>query len=75
MTDPTKSISTRRFLPPHPTDAVSLVAGLVFLGVVGNWALLETGLLAAASLTWLIPVTLVLAGLVGLLVTWRAERS
>jgi len=49
----------------HDTDIVSLVAGLLFLGVVGSWALEEVNVLPG-SRGWLLPLVLVAAGLIGL---------
>ena len=50
----------------HSSDIVSLVAGLIFLGVAGTWALGRADLLPG-SRGWLLPVVLVAAGLAGLL--------
>jgi hypothetical protein len=50
----------------HNSDIVSLVAGLIFLGVAGTWALERADLLPG-SRGWLLPVILVAAGIAGLL--------
>lgn len=50
----------------HDTDIVSLVAGLLFLGVVGAWAL-DGFVWLPGSRGWLLPIVLVAAGVVGLL--------
>jgi hypothetical protein len=50
----------------HPLNVSYLVVGLVFLGLAGSWALHETGVVDLAEVRWLFPVTLVVAGLVGL---------
>lgn len=50
----------------HPLNVSYLVVGLVFLGLAGSWALHETGVVDLAQVRWLFPVTLVVAGLVGL---------
>lgn len=50
----------------HPTDTVSLVAGLLFLGIVGIWALDRSGLDPGAH-TWILPELLIAIGVVGLL--------
>lgn len=53
----------------HPLSVTHLVAGLVFLGIATSWLLRETGALAADATGWFLPLTLVLAGAVGL-VAW-----
>ena len=50
----------------HPLNVSYLVVGLVFLGLAGSWALHETGVVDLAEVRWRFPVTLVVAGLVGL---------
>lgn len=50
----------------HPLNVSYLVIGLAFLGIAGSWALRETGVIDAGSVGWLIPLTLVVAGGVGL---------
>ncbi len=50
----------------HDTDVVSLVAALLFLGIVGSWALDRSALLPGSK-GWLLPLVLVAAGVVGLL--------
>jgi len=50
----------------HPVRVGHLVVGLVFLGLAGSWALLETDLVGLETLAWLAPTTLVVAGVVGL---------
>jgi hypothetical protein len=57
----------------HNSDIVSLVAGLIFLGVAGMWALGRIDLLPG-SRGWLLPLVLVAAGVAGLL-TARPRRS
>lgn len=49
----------------HPLNVSYLVVGLVFLGIAGSWALREIGLIDLSEITWLLPATLVAAGLVG----------
>jgi hypothetical protein len=51
----------------HPVNIAHLVMGLVLLGAVGVWALVEGGVVANDDLRWLLPVPWVLAGGVGLL--------
>ncbi len=50
----------------HPLNVSYLVVGLVFLGISGSWALRTSGVVDTAELQWLIPLTLVAAGVVGL---------
>ena len=50
----------------HPLNVSYLVVGLVFLGVAASWALREAGVVDIAEVKWLFPVTLVLAGGIGL---------
>jgi len=50
----------------HPLNVSYLVVGLVFLGLAGSWALREAGVIDLGEVRWLFPVTLVAAGLVGL---------
>jgi hypothetical protein len=50
----------------HPLNVSYLVIGLVFLGLAGSWALREAGVVDLAEVTWLFPLTLVVAGVIGL---------
>ena len=50
----------------HPLNVSYLVTGLVFLGVAGSWGLHQIGLVDVAGIRWLLPLTLVVAGVVGL---------
>ncbi len=50
----------------HALNVSYLVVGLVFLGLAGSWALREAGVVDLAEVRWLFPLTLVVAGLVGL---------
>ena len=50
----------------HPLNVTNLVVGLVFLGLAGSWALQEAGAVDFDQLRWLLPLTLVVAGVVGL---------
>jgi len=50
----------------HPLNVSYLVVGLVFLGIAGSWALRAADLVNPGQLDWLFPLTLVVAGVVGL---------
>lgn len=50
----------------HPLNAGYLVVGLVFLGLAGSWALRQANVIDLAEVRWLLPLTLVAAGLVGI---------
>jgi uncharacterized membrane protein len=50
----------------HPLNVSYLVVGLVFLGLAASWALKEAGVVDLAEVRWLFPLTLVLAGVIGL---------
>jgi hypothetical protein len=55
----------------HPLNVSYLVVGLVFLGLAGSWALREAGVIDLGEVRWLLPLTLVVAGVVGLVaVAW-----
>jgi hypothetical protein len=58
----------------HPVNFSYLVVGLVFLGLAGSWALRESGLVDLGGLRWLLPLTLIVAGVVGL-VAFAARRN
>jgi hypothetical protein len=51
----------------HPLNVSYLVVGLVFLGISGIWALRAAGVVDTDQLGWLLPLTLVGAGTVGVL--------
>jgi len=50
----------------HPVNVSYLVVGLVFLGIAGSWALRESGVVDVGEFQWLLPLTLVMAGVIGL---------
>lgn len=50
----------------HPVNVSYLVVGLVFLGIAGSWALRESGVVDVGEVQWLFPLTLVTAGVIGL---------
>ena len=51
----------------HPVNVGHLVMGIAFLGLVGVWALIQSGIVDHADVRWLLPGPRVLAGLGGLL--------
>lgn len=53
----------------HDTDVTSLVFGLIFLGVAGTWALVQTELLSLHDLSLVGPAVLIGAGIIGLAAT------
>ncbi len=60
----------------HPLNVTYLVMGLIFLGLSGSWALREAGVIDLGQVRWLLPLTLVVAGVVGLLaLAARSRRS
>lgn len=50
----------------HPLNVSYLVLGLIFLGLAGSWALRESGVIDLGGIQWLLPLTLVVAGAIGL---------
>ncbi len=58
---------------PHPTDVVSLVFGLVFLGGAGLWMVYLVSDLTL-PLGWLFAVTLIAIGAIGLFAAVRPGR-
>lgn len=50
----------------HPLNVSYLVVGLVFLGVAGSWGLHQIGVVDVSGVGWLLPLTLVVAGVIGL---------
>lgn len=53
----------------HAVNVLHLVFGVAFLGMVANWALIESGAVSAHGLRWLLPVPWVAAGAAGLIAT------
>ena len=51
----------------HPAHVGHLVMGLAFAGLVGIWAVIQTGNVAAGDVRWLLPLPWVFAGAAGLL--------
>lgn len=56
----------RDVMRTHPLNVSYLVVGLVFLGLAGSWALRASGVVDLGEAEWLLPLTLVVAGGVGL---------
>ena len=50
----------------HPLNVSYLVLGLAFLGIAGSWALHQQGVIGSDDAEWLLPLTLVIAGAIGL---------
>lgn len=50
----------------HPLNVSYLVMGLIFLGISGTWALVVSGAVDIDWTGYLLPLTLVAAGVVGL---------
>jgi hypothetical protein len=59
----------------HEADAVSLVFGLIFVGLAAGWALVRANLVDVADLQFAGPILLVVAGLIGLVVSLRRGRQ
>jgi hypothetical protein len=53
----------------HPVNVLHLVFGVAFLGMVTNWALIESHAVATHDLRWLLPIPWVAAGIAGLVAT------
>jgi hypothetical protein len=53
----------------HPVNILHLVFGVAFLGMVMNWALIESGAVETSGLRWLLPIPWVAAGAAGLIAT------
>lgn len=50
----------------RPLNVSHLVMGLVFLGIAGTWALHEAGVVDGTDVEWLVPLSLIVAGVLGL---------
>jgi hypothetical protein len=61
-------------MKPHPTDSVSLGAGLAFLWIAGFWLLTRLVDLDASALALLAAGLLVIIGAVGMAHVVRAAR-
>lgn len=58
----------------HPVNVVHLVMGLMFLGIVAVWALVEGGIVDDVDVRWLLPVPWLVAGGAGLIALVAAGR-
>jgi hypothetical protein len=58
----------------HEADAVSLVFGLIFVGLAAGWALARANLVAIGDLQFAGPILLIAAGAIGLVVSLRRGR-
>lgn len=61
-------------MSPHRADVLSLVLGIVFVGVAAMWFLVTSGSLSVAGLSVALPVLLVSAGLAGVLASFTTGR-
>jgi hypothetical protein len=59
----------------HPLNVSYLVVGLVYLGIAASWALQSSGVIELGDVEWLFPLTLILAGAIGLLAAAAKGRS
>lgn len=59
----------------HQVNIGHLVMGLVFVGLVGVWALIQSNIVEGGDISWLLPVPWVLAGVAGLLATTLSGRG
>jgi hypothetical protein len=62
-------------MKPHRTDGVSLMFGLLFLGLVVWWLLAQIFDLALPAIGWFVAGGLILLGVLGLLGALRANRN
>ncbi len=58
----------------HPVNILHLVMGVVFLGLVTIWGLIEQQLASTDDLRWLVPLPWVIAGAAGLAVITLSSR-
>jgi hypothetical protein len=59
----------------HPVNVLHLVFAVAFVGLVLNWALIESGTVGVHGLRWLLPIPWVAAGAAGLIATAPRLRS
>ncbi len=60
--------------PRHATDIVSLVFATIFAGFTTVWLLVVTDVIAQEDAPVAGPITLILAGAVGLIAAFRPDR-
>lgn len=58
----------------HPAQIGHLVMGLAFLGLVGIWAVIQSGNVATDDVRWLLPLPWVFAGAAGLVAAVVSSR-
>jgi hypothetical protein len=51
----------------HPVNVLHLVFGVAFVGLVVNWALIQSDTVDGSGLRWLLPIPWVAAGAAGLI--------
>jgi hypothetical protein len=59
----------------HPTDGLSLTFGVIFIAIVGWWALAKSIDLSLPNLGWFVAGALIVLGVLGLLGALRRQRS
>ena len=63
----------------HPLNVSYLVVGLAFLGIAASWALHQADVIGSAEVEWLLPLSLVIAGGIGLVAfmarSFRSSRA
>jgi sterol desaturase/sphingolipid hydroxylase (fatty acid hydroxylase superfamily) len=66
--EPEPSLPTRSWAAGrHSVNVFHLVFGVAFLGMVVNWALIQSGAVETDNLRWLLPIPWVAAGAAGLI--------
>ncbi|KQY56533.1 MULTISPECIES: hypothetical protein [unclassified Nocardioides] len=75
-TAPDSTTDPRADTGRHPVNTGHLVMGLVFLGLVGIWALVAGEAVDDDDIRWLLPIPWVAGGAIGLAAaTWANIRS
>ncbi|MGZ4447361.1 MAG: hypothetical protein ACXVEC_11680 [Nocardioides sp.] len=72
---PSPDPSPARLSAWHPVNVGHLVMGLVLVGLVVVWALVQGDVVGSDDIRWLLPVPWVLAGIAGLLATTLTNRG
>jgi hypothetical protein len=66
--EPDPPLATRSWAAGrHSVNVFHLVFGVAFLGMVVNWALIQSGAVETDNLRWLLPIPWVAAGAAGLI--------